>query len=157
MHRIVHHTTHIRRRYDDICAMLDDDAAAILAEATEAARTFAGRIISELDGDLGFYDDREPLIVASEALERRSSSASMNVRWHGDKQKRLLPNVHARIEITPILSDGPESVSELVLHGEYRPPDESRGAGEFFLERRLVDAKSVTFLNHLAHEIEERI
>ena len=64
----------------------------------------------------------------------------------------------ATLEVNPILQNGPNALTEVVLHGEYDPPDvRHRGTAEFFLERRVVNAALHVFLDGLVSSLEELV
>lgn len=155
MARPVQHHAYVERPFDAICGDLEARGDEIVDSATRAAAGFAADLAGYLESQLGFFDRDERVRVVLGEIDRSTNGATLPLEWCADENRRLLPNVEASITVTPIISSGPGSTSELTLRGTYSPPrTRHRGIVEQALARRVVDATLHTFLRHLVEELE---
>lgn len=154
MNRTINHHAYTHLPYADVRAALERDTDGVLERATRAAARFAGSLAANLTAVSPLLDVDEDVSVSVSALRPLQGGATMELRWRADPDKRLLPNVHARLDINTLV-DGPEALTELVLHGDYSPPPRSgQSAADFFLERRAVNATLHHFLDAVVQVIE---
>lgn len=157
MSRAVHHHEYVSRSYEAICDDLEARGVALVESATAAASTFAADLAGYLEKRLGFFDRDERVEVVMGAVDRTKSRTLVPITWRADATRRLLPNVEAELQVTPILRRGPQATTELTLEGQYAPPRTRHGGlVERALTQRVVDATLHTFLRHLAEALAQK-
>jgi hypothetical protein len=156
MPRVLHHTAYARQPFEKICRQLDADPMAVVGAAADAAVDHANHLVANVDAEMSFFAPHDDVDIKVWPLSRKGDShASMYLAWAADANRRLLPNVDGRLDIVPLIADGPAARTVLSLHGHYAPAsDMFDDAREAILGRRVVDAAMHHFLECLAEGLE---
>jgi hypothetical protein len=166
VHRTVEHTAHVRRSFDDVAEIVERHAVLVLRAGTEAAGVRSALLVADSSEPSGDFDPHEPLAVVIEgAGSDRHDHRFLEWRWTADREKRLLANVHARLDFQPVIGADRKRTTELRLRADYDPAPGWRHSPDTVLfGRRVVRAaldrmveQMVVFLEEHEETLELRI
>lgn len=148
----IRHTAYLNLVFDAVCQKLADDAGNILARATANASSHADHLVIHLDKELRFFRLDENVTITASALDRADNDvARMDLDWHADRRRRLLPNLDAELLIHPLIQTGPNATTALSIVGVFEPPSGIfRRIDEALFTRRIMDAVAQSFIASVA-------
>lgn len=149
MERRIRHTAYVDLPFEDVCRRLADSGDRVLARATANASSRADHLVIHLDKGLRFFHlDELVTITASPLVRQGVEMASMDLNWHADRRKRLLPNLDAELLVHPLIQSGPNATTALSIVGVFAPPSSIfRRVDEALFTRHLIDAVAKTFID----------
>ena len=152
MERRVQHTKYLELPFDVVCDRLAMAGQSVLVRATDNASSHADHLVIHLDQDLPFFHiDETVTITASELVRHNDQLATIDLRWHADRRKRLLPNLEAKLLVHALIQSGPHATTAVSIDGAFDPPSTIfRRFEEALFTRRLIDAVAHTFLDTVA-------
>lgn len=166
VHRTVEHAAQVRRSFDDVAEIVERHAVLVLRAGTEAAGVRSAHLISGSSEPSGEFDPQEPLtVVIDGAGTDRADHRWLEWHWTADREKRLLANVHARLDFQPAAGAGRRRTTELRLRADYDPaPGWRHSPDSILFGRRVVRAalqrmveQVVVFLEEHEETLELRI
>ena len=95
--------------------------------------------------------DETVTITASDLVRHSDQLATIDLRWHADRRKRLLPNLQATLLIHALIQSGPHATTAVSIDGTFDPPSTIfRRVEEALFTRKLIDEVAHTFLDTVA-------
>lgn len=152
MERRVQHTAYLELPFLVVCDHLARFGNSVLARATDNASSHADHLVIHLDRDLPFFHiDETVTMTPSELMKHDDQLATIDLQWHADRRKRLLPNLDAKLMVHALIQSGPHATTALSIDGAFDPPASIfRRLDEALFTRRVLDAVAHTFLDSVA-------
>lgn len=156
MRHTIQHTITVRRSFDDICHILSRHGSEVLTRATEVAARRSRSLAVDGPRELPLFDAAEHVRVQIEPLVQSGPhQASLQFTWDAHAEKRLLPNVDARIDLHPMVHRGPHASTTLRLHATYAPaPGARRTPDAMVFGKRVVKSALHRLVDNLTSQLE---
>jgi hypothetical protein len=144
---------YVNRPYEQVCAALRGDAAAVFRAATNAASERAHDVASALRVRLAGLEIQKEVVIETGAVAEQRSPAldtmvtSIELKWAAADAPRLFPLMQATLSVYALTA----AETQLDLLGRYRPPLGALGkAIDAIVGHRIAEACVHHFLADVA-------